>query len=168
MNSRKYPNLCNQHKEISVHCCESDCRSIKEGLVWSGAFAFILKDLGGYPDSGQQCPQCPLSHSITVTESWELEGTSVGHLAQPPCQSTVTYSRLHRTSSRWVLSISREGDSTSPLGSLVQGSTTLRGKKFFLVFSWNCPCFHLCLLPLSCHWAPLHRVWKDCTDTGSL
>jgi len=29
-----------------------------------------------------------------------------------PCRSRVTYSRLHRTLSRWVLNISREGDST--------------------------------------------------------
>jgi len=42
------------------------------------------------------------------------------------------YSRLHRTASRQVLSISREGDSTTSLGSLFQCSVTLRGKKFFL------------------------------------
>jgi len=34
-----------------------------------------------------------------------LEGTSVGHLVQPSCWSRVTYSRLHRTASRWVLNI---------------------------------------------------------------
>ena len=43
----------------------------------------------------------------------------------------VTYSRLHRTLSRWVLNISREGDSTTSLGSLFQCSVTLRVKKFF-------------------------------------
>jgi len=31
------------------------------------------------------------------------------------------------------LNISREGDSTASLGSLGQGSITLRGKKFFLM-----------------------------------
>jgi len=36
----------------------------------------------------------------------------VGHLVQPSCWSRVTYSRLHRTLSRRVLNISREGDST--------------------------------------------------------
>jgi len=35
----------------------------------------------------------------------------VGHLVQPPCRSRVTYSRLHRTLSRWGWNISREGDS---------------------------------------------------------
>ena len=86
------------------------------------------------------------NHRIT---KWSgLEGTSVGHPFQPPCRSRVTYSRLHSTSSRWVLNISREGDSTTSLGSLGQGSVTLRGKKFFLVFSWNFLCFSLCPLPL--------------------
>ena len=55
-----------------------------------------------------------------VTEWYGLEGTSVGHLVHPPCRST--YSRLHRTLSRRVLNISREGDSTTSLGSLFQCS----------------------------------------------
>ena len=55
----------------------------------------------------------------------------MGHLVQTPCRSRVTYSRLHRTLSRRVLNISREGDSTTSLGSLFQGSVYLRGKKFF-------------------------------------
>ena len=52
------------------------------------------------------------------------------------------------TVSRRVCSISREGDSTTSLGSLGQGSITLRVKKFFLMFSWNFLCFSLCPLPL--------------------
>ena len=66
------------------------------------------------------------------------------HLVQPPCQS-----RLHRTLSRRVLNISREGDSTAFLGSLFQCSITLRVTKLFLMFSWNFLCFSLCLLPLT-------------------
>jgi len=53
----------------------------------------------------------------------------VGHPVQPPCRSRVTQSRLHSTLSRRVLNISREGDSTTSLGSLFQCSITLRGKK---------------------------------------
>jgi len=83
-----------------------------------------------------------------ITESQGLEGTSVGHQAQPHCRSRVTYSRLHRTLSRQVLNISREGDSTTSLGSVFQCSVTLRGKKFFLMFRRNFPCFILCPLPL--------------------
>ena len=78
-----------------------------------------------------------------ITEWSGLQGTSVGHPAQPPCPSRVTHSRLHRTASRRGWNISREGDSTTSLGSLFQGSGTLRGKKFFLGFSWNFLCFSL-------------------------
>ena len=46
------------------------------------------------------------------------------------------------------LNISREGDSTTSLGSLLQGSVTLRVKKFFLMFRRNFLCFSLCPLPL--------------------
>ena len=78
-----------------------------------------------------------ISQNHRITEWSGLEGTSVGHLGQPPCRSRVTQSRLHRR----VLNISREGDSTGPLGSLFQCSITLRVKKLFLIFSWNFLCF---------------------------
>jgi len=81
------------------------------------------------------------AHDNRITECSGLEGTSVGHPVQPPCRSRVTYNRLHRTMSRQVWNISREGDSTASLGSLCQGSVTLRGKKFFLVFRRNFLCF---------------------------
>jgi len=72
----------------------------------------------------------------------------VDHLVKPPCWSRVTYSRLHRTLSRQVLNISKEGDSTTSLGNLFQCSVTLRGKKFFLMFRGNFLCFSLCPLSL--------------------
>ena len=72
----------------------------------------------------------------------------MGHLVQPPCQSRVTCSRLHRTLSRRILNISREGDSTTSLGNLFQCSVTHRVKKFFLMFRWNFLCFILCPLLL--------------------
>ena len=71
-----------------------------------------------------------------------------GSSSPGPYWSRVTQSRLHRTLSRRVLNISREGESTTPLGNLFQSSVTLRGKKFFLMFSWNFLCFSLCPLPL--------------------
>jgi len=64
-----------------------------------------------------------------------------GSSSPTPCQSRVTYSRLHRTLSRRVLNISRDRDSTTSLGSLFQGSINLRGKKFFLMFRRDFLCF---------------------------
>jgi len=48
-----------------------------------------------------------------ITEWSRLEGTSAGHLLQLPCSCRATYSQLLRAMSRWVLSISKDGDSTN-------------------------------------------------------
>lgn len=59
----------------------------------------------------------------------------------------VPQSIFHRKSSIWVLNISR-GESTAFLGSLVQGSATLRVNNSFLMFIRNFICFSLSPLPL--------------------
>jgi len=115
-------------------------------------FSTILAIFGpsGPSASGRRLPK---ENRAKFTESQNHRMVGVGRdlcgsPSPTPCQSRVTHSRLHRTLSRRVLNISREGDSTAPLGSLGQGSVTLRGKKFFLMFSWNFLCFSLCPLPL--------------------
>ena len=61
-----------------------------------------------------------------------------GSPSPTPCPSRVTQSRLHSTASRRGLNISREGDSTASLGSLGQGSVTLRGKNHGII-GWKRP-----------------------------
>jgi len=65
-----------------------------------------------------------------------------GSSSPPPRRSRVTYSRLHRTTYRRVLNMSRGGDSKISLGNLFQCSVTLRVKKFFLMFRRNFLCFN--------------------------
>jgi len=55
-------------------------------------------------------PGRALLHRIPAWQG--LEGSSVGHLVQPLCQSRITQGRLHRISSRRGLNISREGESS--------------------------------------------------------
>ncbi|NXJ79022.1 MCM3 factor, partial [Trogon melanurus] len=64
-------------------------------------------------------------------------GRDLERSSSPTCQSRITYSRSHRNTSRQVLKVSREGDSTTSLGSLCQGSVTLTVKNLFLRFLWN-------------------------------
>ena len=90
-------------------------------------------------------PNC----SYHRTAGWlRLGGTSGGHRLQPPCSSRVTHSRLPRTMSRRLLSTSKDGDSTTSLGSLCQCSATLTVTECFLMFRGNLLCVSLCPLPL--------------------
>ena len=86
-----------------------------------------------------------------LSKIMESQNYGLGRDLWRPSRSSplqVPYSMLHRKMSRWVLSISREGDSTASLGSLFQCFVTLTVKKFFLMFVWNFPCSSLCPLPL--------------------
>jgi len=116
----KFSLLCNTLFPVAV--------AVVRGMLGRALSAGAV---GGGPFDGSALGKA----SLGITECLGLEGTSVGHLVQPLCRSRVTYSRLHRTLSRWVLNISRDGDSTTSLGSLFQCSVTLRGKKFFLMFT---------------------------------
>jgi len=88
----------------------------------------------------------PQNHRITEWSGWA--GTSAGHPAQPLAQAGSP--RAGGTAPcPGGTGISPEKETPqAPLGSLGQGSVTLRGKKFFLGFSWNFLGFSLCPLPL--------------------
>lgn len=77
-----------------------------------------------------------------------------------PCQGRVTCSMWHKIVTRWGLNVCREEDSTTSLGSLLQCSSTLNVKKFFLMLSWKFLWFSLwtLLLVLSLQCAPLKKV----------
>ncbi|KAK4817104.1 hypothetical protein QYF61_027967 [Mycteria americana] len=69
-------------------------------------------------------------------------------VAPCPCRYLSLQSRLPGTVSRWLLSGSKDGDSTTSLGSLCQCLVIHTGKKCFLRFRRNLLCFSLCPLPL--------------------
>lgn len=71
---------------------------------------------------------------------------------------------LQRKASRWVLSISREGDSTTSQCSSFQCSAIIK-VNFFPVFRWTFLHSSSIPLPLVCHWAPLKRVWPHPLDS---
>ena len=88
---------------------------------------------------------CTSFWALVFTESHNVRGWK-GPLwvTQPnPLPKQGHPEQLHGTLSRRGWNISREGDSTASLGSLGQGSVTLRVKKFFLGFRRNLLCFSL-------------------------
>lgn len=83
-----------------------------------------------------------------ITEWQRLEGTAAGHLLQPLCLKVgSSQSTWHRSSPRWFLSMSSEGDSTSSLNNLFQNADTCT-VKFLLLFRWSFQCLGFCLLPI--------------------
>ena len=86
----------------------------------------------------------PIRDLFTESQNHRIVGVGrdlCGSPSPTPCPSRVTQSRLHSTTLRWVLNISREGDSTTSLGSLGQGSVTLTVKKQELTAHQLCCCF---------------------------
>ena len=85
-----------------------------------------------------------------IIESVELKGTSEGNLVQLPCneQGHHSWIRLPRALSSLALNVSRDGASTTTLGSLCQCLTTLTVKYFLCKSSLNLPSFSLKPFPL--------------------
>jgi len=67
----------------------------------------------GYSDGDQHSPW---SERIPESQHGGVGRDLCGSPSPTPCPSRVTQSRLHSTTSRWVLNISREGDSPTSLG----------------------------------------------------
>lgn len=70
-----------------------------------------------------------------IKESVILEGTTVGHLAQPPCSNRVMSE--HMAQGCVCLTNSSEGDSLTSLDSLFQCVVTYTVKKIFLTFIYS-------------------------------
>lgn len=74
--------------------------------------------------------------------------------------SRATYSQLPRTLLRWLLNISKGGESTTSLCNLFWCSITFTVKKCFLISRHRTFCVSVCAHCLSpCHWAHLKRAW---------
>lgn len=86
-----------------------------------------------------------------ITGRLKLEGASGGHLARPSCSGRDTLSRLSRTTSRLLLNISKERNSTTSLGSLFW-----KKKKNASWCSDRTSCVPLCsYCLLSWHWVTI-------------
>lgn len=48
--------------------------------------------------------------SFRVTDQLRWEGTSEAHLVQPSCSSKATYNQVPKITYRWLLIISKDGD----------------------------------------------------------
>lgn len=64
----------------------------------------------------------------------KLEGTCRDHFVQPHCLGRATWSRVPMA--RWLLNVSKDGDSTTSFGNLCQHLDTF-SKKHFMIFRQN-------------------------------
>ena len=101
------------------------------------------------------------NHGTTESQNCRCWKGSLGMIWSSLVLKQVPSCRSLRKASRWVLNISREGDSTVSLGSLCQSSAP---SKFFFLFVWKsylpvCAC-----CPLLCLWAQLRRAWPHPLD----
>jgi len=118
----------------------------------------------------------PQNHRIT--ECSGLEGTSVDHVVQHPAEAGSPTAGCTEPCPGGSLSISREGDSTTSLGSLFRGSITLRVQKFFpslppLQYCLACACPYFdkvnfselssetFLFPSKRYWVPVQKYLQD-------
>lgn len=64
--------------------------------------------------------------------------------------SLLEHSHLPRTTSRQLLYLSKDGNSTTSLDNLCKCLVSCTMRKCFLIFRWNLLCFSCTLYPLSC------------------
>lgn len=99
-----------------------------------------------------------LSHRSRITEWFRLKGNARSQLAYFLCSRRATYSRLCRTRSRQILSVSKYIMFTAFLGNLCQCLATITVKTFLYVQIEH-PVFQFVHTSLFCHWAPLKGRW---------
>lgn len=87
-----------------------NCKYWSESTIWVN-FTLSLLDM-----NNTLFPWC--AHGLMVTIGLRWEGTSGGHLVHLPCTSRAIYSWLPKTKSRFLLDISKDGDSTACLDNL--------------------------------------------------
>jgi len=85
-----------------------------------------------------------------IIQSLELEGTLEDHLLQLPCneQGHLQLKQVLRALVSLILSVSRDGASTTSLGNLCQCLTMFTVKNFFFLSNLFLPSFSLKSFPL--------------------
>lgn len=96
---------------------------------------------------------------LCTTERFRLEETSGHHPGQVPCSARATWKQLSRTVSRWLLRLSTDGDSTTPLAACANCRSPSKWKSV----SWcsegastNSAWAHSLL---TWQWVPLRKAW---------